>query len=695
MLSQAGRGGAAEDARGAAAARRVRARHHRPAEGERHDPQPHPAPAVPPAAARHAGRARALGRRRRRARAVATTPSTPPLAPGRRLGARHAVGARADGHRRAATSATCSTLDEFVEALIDHDAGPGAHRDGARRQRRARPAHAHRGAGPPPAQRLPVADGARARAAPVRTSVDEVAAQVAAARRGGARAGDRDASATALVEHAPRARPAGPGRGRPGAAHPRRRRRPSSARSRRGSTGSSRRSKAGGGAAAARPAAAEPGTRRSRHRAGGARRAGASDRRIAAPPRQLPRRRRPAAGASRRPPPTRRPRRRRAIGATSASRCPTRGSRPSRPALKPIVRALYSAGSFVGHDGDDVAVQRAQRGPRRASATSTAPTSRRRCRRRSVADHRSSSASGAATTRPSAPTPAPVAERTSPAATARRRPTASASRPVAADDEPIDLDELTDAPPEAVLTPIDRLAEAFPGSELVAERRRLIDGAHHGERLHPTRPGADRRARSAARHRPEVGPADRLPPAEDPRRRRQPAGRTRSATPRRRCASATAASTSPTRRCARSAPTTGATARVLCVVEESRDIVAIERTGEFRGRYHVLLGAMSPLEGIGPEQLKIRELLDPPRPGGHRGGDRVHQPQHRGRGDGDVPRPAAQAARPPASPGSPAGCRSAATSSTPTSSRSAGPSKAAGSSRVDPAHGPSNRQRPQ
>lgn len=49
--------------------------------------------------------------------------------------------------------------------------------------------------------------------------------------------------------------------------------------------------------------------------------------------------------------------------------------------------------------------------------------------------------------------------------------------------------------------------------------------------------------------------------------------------------------------------------RVICVVEESRDIVAVERTGEFTGRYHVLLGAMSPLEGIGPEQLKIRELL--------------------------------------------------------------------------------------
>lgn len=48
---------------------------------------------------------------------------------------------------------------------------------------------------------------------------------------------------------------------------------------------------------------------------------------------------------------------------------------------------------------------------------------------------------------------------------------------------------------------------------------------------------------------------------------------------------------------------------ILCVVEESRDIVALERTGEFRGRYHVLLGCMNPLEGIGPESLKIRELV--------------------------------------------------------------------------------------
>ncbi len=49
--------------------------------------------------------------------------------------------------------------------------------------------------------------------------------------------------------------------------------------------------------------------------------------------------------------------------------------------------------------------------------------------------------------------------------------------------------------------------------------------------------------------------------------------------------------------------------RVLCVVEEARDIVAIERTGEFKGRYHVLLGAISHIDGVGPEHLKVRELL--------------------------------------------------------------------------------------
>ena len=61
----------------------------------------------------------------------------------------------------------------------------------------------------------------------------------------------------------------------------------------------------------------------------------------------------------------------------------------------------------------------------------------------------------------------------------------------------------------------------------------------------------------------------------------------------------------PCRICADPSRDTG----VLCVVEEPNDLLAMERTGEFRGRYHVLLGALSPLDGIGPEDIKVRELL--------------------------------------------------------------------------------------
>lgn len=48
---------------------------------------------------------------------------------------------------------------------------------------------------------------------------------------------------------------------------------------------------------------------------------------------------------------------------------------------------------------------------------------------------------------------------------------------------------------------------------------------------------------------------------------------------------------------------------VICVVEEPKDVVAIEKTREFRGRYHVLGGAINPIEGIGPDDLRIRELM--------------------------------------------------------------------------------------
>jgi len=50
--------------------------------------------------------------------------------------------------------------------------------------------------------------------------------------------------------------------------------------------------------------------------------------------------------------------------------------------------------------------------------------------------------------------------------------------------------------------------------------------------------------------------------------------------------------------------------RRLCVVEEPLDVLALERTGEFKGLYHVLHGAISPIDGVGPDRLKIRELLE-------------------------------------------------------------------------------------
>lgn len=55
--------------------------------------------------------------------------------------------------------------------------------------------------------------------------------------------------------------------------------------------------------------------------------------------------------------------------------------------------------------------------------------------------------------------------------------------------------------------------------------------------------------------------------------------------------------------------------RLLCVVSEARDLLAMERAGGFRGRYHVLQGLISPMDGVGPESLRIRELLDRVRAG--------------------------------------------------------------------------------
>jgi DNA polymerase-3 subunit gamma/tau len=148
--------------------------------------------------------------------------------------------------------------------------------------------------------------------------------------------------------------------------------------------------------------------------------------------------------------------------------------------MKPIVRALYSAGSFSGHDGTTwhFNVPNAAHGkkcePHRAdveaalSAAVGSPITI--VIGEGAVDDPDHPAPTPATgsPRPAAPrSPGSVSASNSPQRT--RDDSAGASLPVAIDDEPIDPDELTDAPPETVLTPIDRLAQAFPGSELVAD----------------------------------------------------------------------------------------------------------------------------------------------------------------------------------------------------------------------------------
>ncbi len=108
---------------------------------------------------------------------------------------------------------------------------------------------------------------------------------------------------------------------------------------------------------------------------------------------------------------------------------------------------------------------------------------------------------------------------------------------------------------------------------------------------------------------------------------------------------------------------------LICVVEDPSDVISIERTHEFAGRYHVLGGALSPIDGVDPEDLKISELYERAdrrlRP---RGRDR-HQPDDHRRGHGAASRrrTARAAARAVGHPPGVAACPSAPTSSTPTS----------------------------
>ena len=73
---------------------------------------------------------------------------------------------------------------------------------------------------------------------------------------------------------------------------------------------------------------------------------------------------------------------------------------------------------------------------------------------------------------------------------------------------------------------------------------------------------------------------------------------------------------------------------LLCVVEQPRDLMALEQSGTYRGLYHVLLGRIAPLEGIGPEQLTIDALVERVRGGNVQGSHHGHQPDRRGRRHG-------------------------------------------------------------
>ena len=72
-------------------------------------------------------------------------------------------------------------------------------------------------------------------------------------------------------------------------------------------------------------------------------------------------------------------------------------------------------------------------------------------------------------------------------------------------------------------------------------------------------------------------------------------------------------------------------ASLVCVVEEPADLAAIEKSGRFRGRYHVLGGAFAPIDGVGPKELRVAELEARVRRGGDRGGGARHQSQRGGR----------------------------------------------------------------
>ena len=212
--------------------------------------------------------------------------------------------------------------------------------------------------------------------------------------------------------------------------------------------------------------------------------------------------------------------------------------------------------------------------------------------------------------------------------------------------------------------------------------RRAPASGSVASRVRRHRPRTDRRARAPARHRAEVGAAHRVPHRADRALRRQPARRD----PRSRCATRCASATicgnvSEQETCAicrdpRRDPA------LICVVEEAKDVVAIERTREFRGLYHVLGGAISPIDGIGPDELRIRQLMQRLADGTVTEVIIATDPNLEGEATATYLSRLLTHPRDPCHPPRLRACPSAATSSTPTRSRSAARSRAAASSRT-------------
>ena len=201
-----------------------------------------------------------------------------------------------------------------------------------------------------------------------------------------------------------------------------------------------------------------------------------------------------------------------------------------------------------------------------------------------------------------------------------------------------DKDMLEDLVAAAFNDAVRRAEEVSAGEDGQADGRHAAAAGHEVPVLaavsvaEPALDAPDRRAAPPARRRRQVGAAHGVPPAAARPRRRAAARRVRCSRRWRRCTIASAATPSPRRRSARTCLDAARDARQLCVVETPADQAALERTGSYRGLYFVLMGRISPLDGIGVRDIGVAELLERAGDGVVRGGDPRHRLHRRRRG---------------------------------------------------------------